>query len=126
MKNVFSEFIDLISSATFLLLRVVYTFRHSVVLILMSIVAISLSDTTEQKLCVVILMLILLWFCEFLKVILNAFSMKICKKAYKEISRRKKYTFLDANGNPSIRTEDLPEIIDILYAMEGGNRDDSE
>lgn len=33
----------------------------------------------------------------------------------------KRFTILDANGNPSIRKEDLPEIIEYLYELEEHN-----
>lgn len=53
-------------------------------------------------------------------------ALRYFHKLYKDIERKdmvtdiKRYTYLDKNGNPSIRTEDLPEIIDILYRIEEG------
>lgn len=44
---------------------------------------------------------------------------------YKRLERKnssgKRFTFLDDGGNPSIRIEDLPEIVDYLYRLEESN-----
>lgn len=50
---------------------------------------------------------------------------RYCEKkalAEKKQIKIKKFTFLDELGNPSIRIEDLPEIIDFLYRLE--NKDE--
>lgn len=44
---------------------------------------------------------------------------------YKNLKRKKnstkRFTYLDRDGNPSIRIEDLPEIVEYLYRLEEEN-----
>lgn len=57
----------------------------------------------------------LIWFCAAIK----HFHAEIKKHKAKEAHKNKRrFTTLDAKGNPSIKKEDLPEIIEYLYALE--------
>ncbi len=100
--------------------RLIYTVKDIIVLVIMSIVGLYFSPTTDDKLSVAFCALILFWMCIELRRIPALYACFIKKKTV-----NKRFVHLDDNGNPSIRTEDLPEIIEYLYRLEeaeNGNR----
>lgn len=113
MKEGVKEIIKVIKKAVLALGELLYIIKDVLVLLLMSILGVSLSQTQNDSSAVILFALILFWLCMVLRQVHNEY-----KKLMRKEMARKRFTHLDGNGNPSIRTEDLPEIIEYLYRLE--------
>lgn len=96
-----------------MLCEVLYLIKDFIALLIMSIVGWSLSHTENDRTMVILLALFMFWVCMVLRQI---------HKDYLAMMRRelahKRFTHIDDYGNPYIKEEDLPEVVDYLYRLE--------
>ena len=96
-----------------MLCEVLYLIKDFLALLIMSIIASSLSPTENDRTMVILLTLVMFWVCMVLRQI---------HKEYLTMMRRelvhKRFTHIDNYGNPYINEEDLPEVVDYLYRLE--------
>lgn len=96
-----------------MLCEVLYLVKDFLALLIMSIIGWSLSHTENDRTMVILLALVMFWVCMVLRQI---------HKEYLTMMRRelahKRFTHIDSYGNPYIKAEDLPEVVDYLYRLE--------
>lgn len=92
------------------IVHMLYSIRVVMVTVTMSIVGVTqvLFNDEDVSICIIICSgIAILYLCALLS---RFNSYYICSK--------KKFVFLDQNGNPCIHKEDIHEIVDYLYRME--------
>lgn len=96
-----------------MLCEVLYLVKDFLALLIMSIIGWSLSPTENDRTMVILLALVMFWVCMVLRQI---------HKEYLTMMRRdlahKRFTHIDDFGNPYIKEEDLPEIVEYLHRLE--------
>lgn len=96
-----------------MLCEVLYLVKDFLALLIMSIIGWSLSPTENDRTMVILLALVMFWVCMVLRQI---------HKEYLTMMRRelanKRFTHIDDYGNPYIKAEDFPEVVDYLYRLE--------
>lgn len=96
-----------------MLCEVFYLVKDFLVLLIMSIIGWRLSPTENDRTMVILLALVMFWVCMALRQI---------HKEYLTMMRRelahKRFTHIDNYGNPYVKEEDLPEVVDYLYRLE--------
>lgn len=96
-----------------MLCEVLYLIKDFIALMIMSIVGLSLSPTENDRTMIVLFALVVFWVCMVLRQI---------HKEYLVMMRRelahKRFTHIDDYGNPYIKREDLPEVVDYIYRLE--------
>ena len=96
-----------------MLCEVLFLVKDFLVLLIMSIIGWSLSPTENDRTMVILLALVMFLVCMVLRQI---------HKEYLTMMRRelvhKRFTHIDNYGNPYIKEEDLPEVVDYLYRLE--------
>lgn len=107
------EFLQSIRKLIILLCEVAYILKDFIVLLVMGIVGYSLGSTREDRVMDILLCLILFWVC----MVLRQLHREYLKLMKKEIAD-KRFTHIDDFGNPYIKGEDLPEIVEYLYRLE--------
>lgn len=95
--------------------ELLYRLREFMVILLLGIGLVSTAQSREDAGIATLFCLILVWVCLVLRQLHREY------KAYKRSKEKdKRFTFVDINGNPSIRIEDLPEIVEHLFRVEEG------
>ena len=96
-----------------MLCEVLYIIKDLIALLIMSIVGWSLSPTENDRTMVILLALVMFWVCMALRQIHREYISMIKKDIV-----NKRFTHVDDYGNPYIKREDLPEVIEYLYRLE--------
>lgn len=113
MKNTLKDILKAIEEVISSLLSFIYRWREFFILWIMSSSNIAFCWTVEQIHSIIILVLILVFVCIALR-----YWHKVYQRSYYQIGEKKRFVVLDDNGNPSVRIEDLPEIVEYLYRLE--------
>ena len=107
------ECLEFCKKLIIMLCEVLYLVKDFLALLIMSIIASSLSPTENDRTMVILLTLVMFWVCMVLRQI---------HKEYLTMMRRelahKRFTRIDNYGNPYIKAEDFPEVVDYLYRLE--------
>lgn len=116
MKEVFEE----IKEVSIIFSQVLYMIRDALVLIILGIAGIAVSPSREHRLEMYLLIAILVFVCAGLRIAHHSYVKLVSKSRGK-----KRFTFLDSEGNPTIMIEDIPEIVDYLYRLEEEEQNES-
>lgn len=93
--------------------ELLYRLREFIVILLLGIGLVYRSPSREDAVIAALFCLMLVWVCLVLRQWHREY--KIYKRNEK---KNKRFTFVDNNGNPNIRIEDLPEIVEYLFRIE--------
>lgn len=99
-------------------IRVLYAARDIVALVVMLFIALDNTKTEYDVLSVMCVALCIALYLAIIRWLSEWEEDYVRRTMYHE---RGRFTSLDTNGNPIIRVEDIPEIIEFLYDLEEGN-----
>lgn len=112
------ECLEFCKKLVIMICEALYLVKDFIVILIMSILGCSLSLNENDRTMVILLALVMFWVCMVLRQI---------HKEYLTMMRRelahKRFTNIDNYGNPYIKAEDLPEIVDYLYRLEEAEND---
>lgn len=125
VKNTVKEFIEVLWNALYtavcFMAIVLYHFKDIIWICVLSWVMYDSAIDSEQKLQSVLYALFGIIICMYIRLF---YSWYIKHRNTRYVEQRKRFTSLDKNGNPVVKIEDLPEIVDFLYRLEEGLLDE--
>lgn len=116
MKEVFEE----IKEVSILFGQVLYLIKDGIVLIVLGIAGLAVCPDEVKRLEMYILILIMFLVCVGLRLVHNKY-----KDLLRKSSGKKRFTFLDEEGNPTIYIEDIQQIVEYLYQIEEEEQNES-